>query len=195
MFALRSGYLAGIEVPAETVKRCRTYLDLAACDHPKMSTYAYLPGQGPTMVMTAEALLGRQYLGWDRDSPALQAGAELVARDLLKTKQRNIYYWYYATQLLHNMQGPAWEKWNVKVRDGLVGIQVKGQGCDRGSWDPLRPVADRWGKEAGRHFVTCLSLLTLEVYYRYLPLYQDRGEATLGAHEAALHVQGDGSRR
>lgn len=133
-------------------------------------------------------------LCWDRDSPALQAGTELAATDLLKSKQRNIYYWYYANQLLHNVQGPAREKWNAKVRDGQVGIQVKGQGCDRGSWDPLKPVADRWDKEAGRYFVTCLSLLTLEVYYRYLPLYQDRGEATFGARgEAALNVQGGAS--
>jgi hypothetical protein len=193
MFALRSAYLAGIEVPAETVRRCRVYLDLAACDHPQMATYAYQPGQRASLVMTAEALLGRQYLGWTRESPALLQGADLVARDLIKSKDRNIYYWYYATQLLHNMQGDAWERWYVLVRDGLVRLQVEGRGCDRGSWDPVKPRADRWGKDAGRHFVTSLSLLTLEVYYRYLPLYQERDQAPLGSHpDGALEARASG---
>jgi hypothetical protein len=30
----------------------------------------------------------------------------------------------------------------------------------------------RWGIRAGRLYLTSLSLLTLEVYYRYLPLYR-----------------------
>jgi hypothetical protein len=74
--------------------------------------------------------------------------------------------------MLHNMGGVVWRRWNPRVRDGLVRMQVKGAGCDRGSWDPLNPQPDRWGRAAGRLFVTSLSLLTLEVYYRYLPLYQ-----------------------
>jgi hypothetical protein len=51
-------------------------------------------------------------------------------------------------------------------------MQVKGDGCDRGSWDPLSPQPDRWARSGGRLFLTALSMLTLEVYYRYLPLYQ-----------------------
>ena len=132
------------------------------------------PSGGFSPVMTAEALLSRQYLGWHRNNEALIQGATLVAEDLHKSEARNIYYWYYATQMLHNMQGPVWQEWNVRVRDGLVGLQVTArlQGCDRGSWDPARPIDDQWGNEAGRHFLTCMSLLTLEVYYRYLPALQ-----------------------
>jgi hypothetical protein len=51
-------------------------------------------------------------------------------------------------------------------------MQIGGTGCDRGSWDAFQPQPDEWGRAAGRLFVTSLSLLTLEVYYRYLPLYQ-----------------------
>jgi hypothetical protein len=71
------------------------------------------------------------------------------------------------------MQNKDWERWNVRVREGLIGMQVKGAGCDRGSWDPFQPQPDRWASRAGgRLFLTSLSILTLEVYYRYLPLYQ-----------------------
>jgi hypothetical protein len=43
------------------------------------------------------------------------------------------------------------------------------RGKDRGSWDPR---GDRWGDSGGRLYVTCLSIYTLEVYYRHLPLYK-----------------------
>ena len=190
MFALRSAALSGLKVPNEVVQSCRDYLDKAAVD-PFKSTYCYYPGQGEggaktvSLIMTAEGLLCRQYLGWHRDNPAMIQGATLVVEDLTKIANmtpeelasaggRNIYYWYYATQLLHNMQGTAWQQWNVTVRDSLVALQVTTKGCDMGSWDPIRPLADTHGKSAGRHFVTSLSLLTLEVYYRYLPLYSER---------------------
>ena len=36
-----------------------------------------------------------------------------------------------------------------------------------GSWDPSGP----WGRYGGRLYSTAISTLTLEVYYRLLPLY------------------------
>jgi hypothetical protein len=171
MFALRSGRLGGLTVPPNVIKGCRVYLDLANDDGRKV-TYSYLPGGPATPVMTAEALLSRQYLGWPRNFPPLVKGASQVAAHLRESDDRNIYYWYYATQLLHNMQNKDWKRWNVQVRDALVAMQVTGQGCDRGSWDPFQPQPDRWGRAGGRLFVTALSILTLEVYYRFLPLYQ-----------------------
>jgi hypothetical protein len=50
----------------------------------------------------------------------------------------------------------------------LIESQVK-EGCAAGSWDPDE---DRWGASGGRLMVTSLSALTLEIYYRYLPLHQ-----------------------
>ncbi len=187
MFALRSGALSGLKISNETWQGCRDYLDKAAAD-PYKATYSYEPGGAYSAVMTAEALLSRQYLGWHRNNEALIQGATLVAEDLQKSEARNIYYWYYATQMLHNMQGQVWQEWNVRVRDGLVAIQVGSgsgyKGCDRGSWDPTRPVVDQWGAEAGRHFLTCMSLLTLEVYYRYLPLYSETDRNVEDARKA-----------
>jgi hypothetical protein len=171
MFAIRSARLAGMRLNKNVLNRCRKYLDLAAADDRRI-TYSYQPGRGVSPVMTAEALLSRQYLGWPRDYPPLVKGAGMVAAHLEESNERNIYYWYYATQLLHNMQNKDWKRWNERVRDGLVGMQVNGTGCDRGSWDPATPQPDHWGQSAGRLFVTSLSLLTLEVYYRYLPLYR-----------------------
>ncbi len=76
--------------------------------------------------MTAEALLSRQLLGWPRDFPPLVKGVGMISAHLQESGERNIYYWYYATQLLHNMKGPAWERWNAKIREGLISMQDQG---------------------------------------------------------------------
>ena len=141
--------------------------------------------------MTAEALVSRQLLGWPRDFPALIKGVGQVSAHLQEGGDRNIYYWYYATQLLHNMRNEQWERWNPKIREGLIGLQVKDDTCAKGSWDPFSPVPDIWAERAGRLYLTSLSILTLEVYYRYLPLYrtadddQEKMDSTLKGDDGA----------
>jgi hypothetical protein len=81
--------------------------------------------------------------------------------------------------VLHNAPGPQWDEWNRTMRRLLIETQEK-TGCQEGSWDPNRPDPDPWGNQGGRLMVTSLCCLTLEVYYRYLPLYQlDRNRADL----------------
>jgi hypothetical protein len=179
IFALRSAHLAGIKVPQKVLKGCTRYLDQAADDKRRV-TYSYQPGRPRGMdldaVMTTEALLSRQLLGWPRDFPPLVKGVGMISAHLQQSGDRNIYYWYYATQLLHNMKGDKWERWNVKIREGLISTQVKDGTCAQGSWDPFLPAVDVWSRTAGRLYLTSLSLLTLEVYYRYLPIYRSFDE-------------------
>ena len=71
--------------------------------------------------MTAEGLLCRQYLGWPRNHPALVSGVKyLLEPENLPdwdSGRRNIYHWYYASQVLHNLQGSEWETWNSARRE------------------------------------------------------------------------------
>ena len=146
--------------------------------------------------MTAEALVSRQLLGWPRNHPSLIKGAGRVAAHLEKDATRNIYYWYYATQLLHNLKNKDWEKWNPHVREELIKTQVNDDTCASGSWDPSHPSSDQWGEAAGRLFQTSLSILTLEVYYRYLPLYRTADtEGGLEADAGRRAGQEEGSTR
>ncbi len=172
LFALRSGKMAGIAPSKSTINRCKQYLDLAATDSSR-TQYAYMPGMGPRASMTAEGLLGRQILGWKRDHPTLVQGVAGVAAHLQSSGERNTYYWYYATQLLHNQKGPEWPRWNERIREELIATQISGDGCDHGSWSPVTPEPDIWLMRGGRLAMTSLSLLTLEVYYRYLPMYRE----------------------
>jgi hypothetical protein len=73
---------------------------------------------------------------------------------------------------MHHMEGEYWETWNNAYRDMLVKHQET-KGIERGSWDPLGKDPDLWCQrgQGGRLYATCLSIYTLEVYYRHLPLY------------------------
>jgi hypothetical protein len=84
---------------------------------------------------------------------------------------RDSYYWYYATQVMFQAQGDAWNAWNERLRNLLINSQAQ-SGPLAGSWDPRGAIPDRWGREGGRLYVTAMHLLMLEVYYRHLPLYQ-----------------------
>jgi len=78
--------------------------------------------------------------------------------------------------VMHHFGGSAWTDWNTKMRDTLVKTQDKSNGPDRGSWSSVGEPAPQ-GPAGGRLMQTSLSLLTLEVYYRHLPLYyRETGE-------------------
>jgi hypothetical protein len=112
-----------------------------------------------------------QYLGSRRDDPVVVNGIEYLLTRKPDIRDRNVYYWYYATQVMHNCPGPQWDAWNRHTRQLLIETQET-KGCAAGSWDPEQPDSDMWGIQGGRLMMTSLSALTLEVYYRYLPLYK-----------------------
>jgi len=123
--------------------------------------------------MSAEGLLCRQYLGWGPEEPGLVKGAELLSTTQLPNKDApNIYYWYYATQVMHHLGGVPWNRWNMKMRDTLVAMQ-ESQGHQAGSWTPRGgAIGDHDTAAGGRIYMTSLAVCTLEVYYRHLPLYR-----------------------
>lgn len=172
VMALQSAKMAGFAVPADTLRRVERFLDHLALEGG--SKYPYQKGREGTLPMTAEALLMRQFLGWKRDDPRLQKGVAWITEPLhlvnFETDRRDVYYWYYATQVCHHMEGDAWKKWNAVMRQAIPEHQVR-TGAQAGSWDPLQPSPDAWANEGGRLYVTCLSIYCLEVYYRHLPLY------------------------
>jgi hypothetical protein len=171
LMALQSARMAGLEIPPEHFRRAGEFLDLVGVDDG--SRYRYQTDRTPSKAMTAEGLLCRQYLGWERDDPRLVRGAQWLTleENLIDYREdRDVYYWYYATQVMHHMEGEYWERWNGVMRQAVPSEQVK-HGAQAGSWDPFQPRRDEWGNYGGRLFVTCLSIYMLEVYYRHLPLY------------------------
>lgn len=167
VMALRSGQMGYLVVPAQVFTRTGKYLDAAQTDRIG-GRYAYQPGGNARPSMTAEALLCRQYLGWPRDHRGMRAGVNYLANHHPpRAEDPNLYYWYYATQVMHHYGGSVWERWNRRMRDVLISMQEK-TGHAAGSWAP------RGGhsQAGGRIYMTALAVCTLEVYYRHLPIYQ-----------------------
>jgi hypothetical protein len=167
LMALRSGQMAYLNVPDKVIEAAKQYLDSAQCDYTG-SQYAYMPGHGPSHVMTAEALLCRQYTGWPANHVGLTTGCDRLLKEHLPSRSGgDVYYYYYATQVMHHMGGERWKKWNDEMRDLMVRTQ-RTEGHEAGSWDP------RGGHSAsgGRLYQTALSICILEVYYRHMPLYR-----------------------
>ncbi|MFO7901680.1 MAG: hypothetical protein R6U98_03380 [Pirellulaceae bacterium] len=187
MMALKSGDLADLDVPEDTYTEIRQWLDRAQASSSQPHLYCYNPyapdtpkqrgGRQSTPSMTSVGLLMRLYSGWRRDHPNMVRGAEYLlerppAIGTTSNPLRDTYYWYYATQVMFHMGGQYWNAWNQRLHPLLIGSQVR-EGEMAGSWDPRRPVPDRWAPFAGRLYVTTMNLLSLEVTYRYLPLYED----------------------
>jgi hypothetical protein len=171
IMALRSGQLSGLKVPPKTLHLAGNFLDSVQQDNTG-GLYSYQPGGSPTPTMTAEALLCRQYSGWPQRHPGLVSGVQSLLTQHLPTRSdSNMYYWYYATQVMHHMGGRAWDEWNYHMRDLLVDTQQT-SGHQAGSWSP----SGGHDTSGGRVYMTALAICTLEVYYRHLPIYS--AEAT-----------------
>jgi len=167
LMALKSAHMAGLNVSGSVFSNTSKWLDSVAVHDG--TEYSYQPGNGAQNTMTSVGLLCRQYLGVKRDNPMLTGGMAYLMKNLPDAAFPNVYYWYYATQVMHNMNGYEWDTWNRKMRDLLVHSQVRNTDqCACGSWPPEK---DLWGKNGGRVMTTSLSCLTLEIYYRYLPLF------------------------
>ncbi len=176
LMALKSGQMAGLSVRREVLKKVEKYLD--SCESGGRSLndrggYGYVPGSGPTPAMTAVGGLCRQYLGVNPRNPSLLATVRRIKQ--VPPGSGNIYYEYYATQVMHHMGGEAWNFWNLGpdgsgkggIRDILIAKQDDGRTrpSQQGSFSGSDHVGGRLG-------ATSLCLLSLEVYYRHLPLYR-----------------------
>lgn len=175
--ALKSAQMCrDIVVDKSVLDRARSFLQKIAGGS-QQDKYGYSladPGRpAPGTALTAIGLLCRYYLdGWGSDNEYMANGVSgLIERNPPNLERMNMYYYYYATQVVHFHGGKAWnDQWNPKMRDLLIGSQSKA-GVTAGSWSP-DPDRLWMGPHTGRMGVTCMSLLTLEVYYRHLPLYK-----------------------
>ncbi|OYP34482.1 hypothetical protein CGZ80_15480 [Rhodopirellula sp. MGV] len=166
VMAVQSAMAAGLEVKDSQVREISNFLDSVSVYNG--AAYSYQPGQGVAKTaLTAEGLLCRQYLGWDRGHPSMSDGLSLLQEQApFDTNNQNVYCWYYETQAFHHYGGFHWKWWNDQMKVKLPALQIR-DGQERGSWAPQR---DAWSI-GGRLYTTCMSIYCLEVYYRHLPLY------------------------
>jgi len=170
--AIRSGQLAGLMIDRGPLVRAERFLDTCAAgpDEAKGSRYSYQPAGEAKLSLSAAGLLTRQYLGCRKDDGDLTAGCAYLMQHLPPTSGSlgTIYYYHYATQVLHHIEGSDFDLWNHRMREHLIRTQEK-QGHKTGSWNPQ---GTDFGHRGGRIYATGMALLTLQVYYRHLPMYR-----------------------
>ena len=164
IMALKSGQLSSLTIDPRTIRGAAKFLDSVQTESGAFYGYT-TPGAGSAT--TAIGLLCRMYLGWKRDNPALERGVEFLSKT--GPSQGNMYYNYYATQVMRHYGGPKWETWDKQMRTYLVSKQAK-EGHEAGSWY-FGDGADHGAARGGRLYSTSMAAMILEVYYSKQPLY------------------------
>ena len=161
--ALKSAAVGGIEVPGTAFDGAGRFLDRVQARGG--AAYGY---QGPRAkpCTSAIGLLCRMYTGW-READVIDRGLAELARP--GPDPAAIYQNFYLAQALLQRDHPAWPRWNARNRDQIVAQQAR-IGHEAGSWF----FADPDSAPGGRLAHTALAVLTLEVYYRMLPIYGPR---------------------
>lgn len=180
LMALKSGRMAFLKTPDATFANANRFLDFVAdkdgvlygydktygVDDPKT---AILEASGSPSTV-AVGTLCRMYLGAKKDDPKIIKSVEWLANvgPQINGADGNMYFNYYATQVMRQFGGERWKAWNGKMRDALVNSQVKA-GVEAGSWYFQEGLGSSQG---GRLYSTAMSTMVLEVYYRHMPIYQ-----------------------
>ncbi len=182
LMALHTARMAGIEIRQEEFERASQFLDSVQAKGTARYKYEPTsPDRDARAALTAEALLCRQWLGWPKTFPQMTAGVKYVLAEEEPLSwsggRRNVYGWYYTAQMLHNLGGDDWIRWNTAARQIIIKNQAGGTttaGKDtRGSWSPNSPPGDSYERtgDGGRLYMTALCILILETPYRHEPIY------------------------
>lgn len=169
LMALKSAKISGLNINPNTYKGVEKFLDSVSSHYGAFYGYTTAPNGKPADARTAIGLLCRMYMGWGKNVPGIIDGVGALSDKGPSVGKANMYYNYYATQTMKHYGGREWKEWNKVMRDFLVESQET-KGNMTGSWFWGGHTGDR----GGRLCETSLACMTLEVYYRYLPLYGDK---------------------
>jgi hypothetical protein len=137
--------------------------------------FGYTPNGGAHSPNGYATLTGAGVLSfqmWDKGSAKpVRDGAKYIVKKSkfdYDTEDADLYGHYYEAQAMIARGGDEWKHYNEMFRDELL----SGQNPD-GSWKPpgggkkLHAVGARF--QTDTHYRTCLAILMLETYYRFLP--------------------------
>ena len=168
VMALKSGSLAKLNVSVDSVKKATKFLDNVQVKNGYGSEYRYMiNNERKSQATTSIGLLLRMYTTWAKTHRGLTDGVERLSA--WGPSKGDIYYDYYATQVMHHYGGKHWKKWNDIMRDYLVDTQEK-EGHAAGSW--MFKHGRHGAAQGGRLYNTAMACMILEVYYRHAPIYK-----------------------
>ena len=191
IMALKSALMAKLDVPQAAITKEKGFLD--ACMGPEGWTGYGKWRNDPHLSRTGVNMFCQLFLGYGRKEDGVLKMTKIIseagpavgnkAPDIRKGKGVNEiaeaiaffarggvdpYYTYYATYAMLQMGDPYWPAWNAKFRDPVIAMQVRDGSNLDGSWGPEVGGGVASG---GRVCTTAMWILTLEVYQRFLPMY------------------------
>lgn len=167
LMALKSGKMAGSTIPSPTMVGMERFLQ-SVSSHDG-AQFAYLPDSDPIRSTTSVGLFAKMFTGSPREAKFLDNGTALLSQ--WGYSPTDLYYNYYASMVMRHYGGVRWQKWNEAMRDYLVATQ-EFRGHETGSWYFDEPDKTH-NRKGGRLYTTVMAIMTLEVYYRYMPIYKE----------------------
>jgi len=172
VMALKACDNAGVVTEAKDLELTRSFIESLAWNNGVRFGYQ-IRGNGEIEKslkhrkpsMTAIGHLMRMYLRSNPEESRLQSGCKLIAA--AEPSDSDVYFNYYGSLVLHHAKAPQWKNWNKGLRDMLIRTQAT-RGHEAGSWY----FEDDYGSVGGRLYTTAMAVMTLEVYYRFMPLYE-----------------------
>lgn len=171
LVALRSAKGCKVGVSSLSLRKAEKFLAtcIAGPASNRGSKYSLRPGDSPHSEATAAGLLAALY-ATSTPSPDILAGCAFLAEHAPAlhaphTDQTGSFL-LLATQVLRNVEGEGFDRWNAAIRTFLTKNQLK-EGDFPDSWDP-----SIFGNESDRVRASSLATLILQTNYRYLPLFR-----------------------
>lgn len=148
---------AGIAVPDETIRNAITYMQRNTASSGFVAYSGGLGGGGESMARSAVASLVYA-VGHQRETEEFKSALGHISERLdHKETAHTHYYYYYMAQALFQGNPGAWERWN-RTHAAMLAEQQAPDGSFPGSY--------------GEAYGTAMSLLSLALNYRFLPIYE-----------------------
>ena len=161
LMALRSARLNGAQVPPEAIEKAVLYIKRAYRDSD--GTFGYQGANGGSAnTLTGAAILCLELCGKHLDPMSLKGSKylEKVYAKALSGGGERYYGLYYTAQGLFQIGGPVWKGFSSWMYDTFVPQQRAD-----GSWGGS-------GNNGSDAYATAMTVLSLTVPYRMLPIYQ-----------------------
>jgi len=166
--ALRIAKALEIKGALESLRKASQWLASVTDEHGYVGYRGLNHYPNGYQALTAVGMFAQLYLGWETSDQLIEHQAKVLLENLPQLHpvgqelDNDFYYWYFGTLAMFLKGGEAWKTWNQHMKQVLLNSYEKQRQGEL--------VVDRWSGYGGRIYTTALALLTLEVYYRYVPL-------------------------
>lgn len=160
---LRAAHNAGFQVPKSTIQKAKQYLEM--CKTPEGGICYSHATQGEPRLPISAAAICCLYSTGEYTSPLADSCLNYVYSQFQTMKREDarlsgheFYFHLYAAQAFYQAGDEYWDDYYPETREYLLSQQL-----DNGSWQ---------GDKIGPTYGTAISLIILQLPYKFLPIFQ-----------------------